>query len=210
MLKQSLIFIKGYLCTKQVEDNGVFRELFFQLVGLYALPGVGLVRIIEQIREHVTKALTGEHTDIRRQALADLVSMFEEMASVCAISPFIGDNGLDLRGHRLISFNLNGFGDDDKNVLVGLINLLIHQVFILKQHVICKALLFNVLACSCFMYAAGLFINSILLMTIQISPNRARRSHPKSYNGFPLVRILATRLLVDDRHQRNLATPATR
>jgi len=129
VLKQSLIFIKGYLCTKQVEDNGVFRELFFQLVGLYALPGVGLVRIIEQIREHVTKALTEEHTDIRRQALADLVSMFEEMASVCAISPFIGDNGLDLRGHRLISFNLDGFGEDDKNVLVGLINLLIHQVF---------------------------------------------------------------------------------
>ena len=27
---------------------------------------------------------------------------------------------------------------------------------------------------------------------------------------YPLVRILATRLLVDQRHQRNLATPATR
>jgi len=30
------------------------------------------------------------------------------------------------------------------------------------------------------------------------------------YCGFPLVRILATRLLVDHRHQRNLTTPGTR
>ena len=77
MVKQSLMFIKGYLCTRPVEDNGVFRETFFRLVQRFAVPGVTLSAIIDGVIGEASTQARGDHTAIKKTAYLDLVGMFD-------------------------------------------------------------------------------------------------------------------------------------
>lgn len=129
--KQSLIFIKDYLCQrgKKIDDNAVFKELFFQVLDQFAQPGCRLQDIIQRSIQFAQDNLNACQLEIRKKAFVDLQDLFVELDAVCKISPFIGDNELDLRDGRLTSFNLDGFSEEDKNVLVGLISMLIQQTF---------------------------------------------------------------------------------
>ncbi|CAM2009622.1 TraG/VirB4 family ATPase [Acanthopleuribacter pedis] len=129
--KQSLIFIKDYLCQrgKSINDNAVFKELFFQVLDQFAKPGCRLKEIIQRSIQFARDQLESCTLEIRKKACLDLQDLFVELDAVCKISPFIGDNELDLRDGRLTSFNLDGFSEEDKNVLVGLISMLIQQTF---------------------------------------------------------------------------------
>ena len=129
--KQSLIFIKDYLCNRDgnINDNAVFQEAYFEILEHYAKPENVLEDIISQSILFATQKASECVVEIRKKAYTDVQNLLIELQSVCKISPFIGDNALDLRDARLVSFNLDGFSDEDKNVLVGLINLLIQQTF---------------------------------------------------------------------------------
>jgi hypothetical protein len=129
--KQSLIFIKDYLCSRshKINDNAVFKEVFFHSLNTYAKQGEKLNDIIRNIIKYGTEEAKQCELEIKRKAYVDLQNLFIELESICKINSFIGDNELDLRDSRLTSFNLDGFSDQDKNILVGLINLLIQQTF---------------------------------------------------------------------------------
>ncbi len=127
--KQALQFITGSLCQTAVEANAVFQACFFEALAEAERPGADLTaRLAEAARRSANRRDAADEP-IRAKAWADLHGLFLELASVVRLSPFIGEGGVDLRGARLTSFNLDGFVREDKNILVGLITLLIQESF---------------------------------------------------------------------------------
>ena len=127
--KQALVLIRDYLCKVPVQDNAVFQEVFFEFLEKRGVLDAPLPAMIGQGIEDAGQCLNQPHPPIRERAYRDLRDLLLELDSKVKICPFLGETRLDLKEDRLTSFNLDGFGPDDKNILVGLISLLIQQIF---------------------------------------------------------------------------------
>ncbi len=126
--KQALVFL-GFLCGQVFGRNAVFEEIFFDWLGNHARSGRDLEEVIADGISDATNMLDQNPEHIRAKALVVFRDLLFELRSKIKICPFIGSGAsLDLK-NRLISFNLDGFAAEDKAVLVGLITLLIQQVF---------------------------------------------------------------------------------
>lgn len=126
---QSFDLVRNYLCNQEFDDNAVMREAFYQVIDQYAKPGVPLESILDAGVEFLARRLDDAEIEIVNKALVDARNLLVELQSVVRTCPFIGDNETVVAGQRLVSFNLDGFSPADKEILVGLINLLVQQTF---------------------------------------------------------------------------------
>ncbi len=129
LAKQALQFITGSLCRTGAAVNAVFQSCFFEALAETEQAGLGLQDRLADIARRCARRRDTAEEPIRARALADLYDVFTELQSVARMSPFIGDGGMDLSGARLASFNLDGYVQEDKRVLAGLITLLIQESF---------------------------------------------------------------------------------
>ena len=124
LMKQSLALL-AYICD--APDGPVFREHYLHFLRDIAV-GKSLSEALEAGIEDATgKARTSEGKVA--ETWTALANFLTELRAAVGISPYLGDDQVDLAQERLVSFNLDGFAEDDRRTLVGLITLLINRTF---------------------------------------------------------------------------------
>jgi len=127
LMKQSLALL-SYVCRHAFEDNAIFRDCYLTFLRNVAAPGKTLETAIEEGMAFARKKAEPS-TGITKTAWRDLENFLTELKASVSISPYMGNDQVDLHKERLVSFNLDGFADDDRQTLVGLITLLINRKF---------------------------------------------------------------------------------
>ena len=127
LMKQSLALL-SYVCRHEFEDNAIFRDCYLTFLKQVVVPGKPLETSIED-GIAFAREKTEPSSGITKTAWRDLENFLTELKASVSISPYMGNDQVDLHKERLVSFNLDGFADDDRQTLVGLITLLVNRKF---------------------------------------------------------------------------------